>query len=80
MGAGLACSRSMIWRVSAMDTCALRASRCLNMSLVSRTSTESRTATTVAARGAPVNRLISPMICPRPMSATRRCWPSASRT
>ena len=73
------CSRSMICRVSAIDTCALAASSCAKAGLASRTSTESRIATTVAERGASVYRLISPMIWPRPISRSRRSMPSSSR-
>ena len=41
-----------------------------------RASTVSRMATTVAERGAPVYRLISPVISPRPSSRTMRALPS----
>jgi hypothetical protein len=72
--------RSMAWRVSARDTLGLPAIRRSNAALSSRTSTESRIATTVAERGSSVNSAISPMIWPRAISRTMRCVPSSSRT
>lgn len=63
-----------------MDTWALLSSSGTNSDLASRTSTESRTATTVAARGSPVYRLISPTVWPRAISPTMRSLPSAPRT
>ena len=80
-GRGFALRRWPItWRVSAIDSCALLATSRSNSAFGSRTSTESRMATTVAARGSPVMRLISPIVWPRPISRTSRSAPSASRT
>ena len=66
------CRRRMIWRVSAIETAPLVASRWSNSGLPRRASTESRTATTVAERGSSVNRLISPTTWPRVISRTVR--------
>lgn len=73
-------SRWMICRVSATDTCALRARSWLKCVLCRRTSTESRIATTVAERGSSVYRLILPMTWPRDISRTMRCVPSSCLT
>ena len=70
----------MMRRVKAMDACALLASSSAKSALASRTSTESRIATTVAERGSSVNRLISPITWPRAISRTIRSTPSSPRT
>jgi hypothetical protein len=72
--------RLIIWRVSAIDICALLASRLVNSDLARRTSTELRMATTVAVRGSSVYRLISPITSPRPISRTMRSTPSSPST
>jgi hypothetical protein len=70
----------MIWRVISTDSRGLLASSSSKAALPSRTSTESRMATTVAERGSSVNRLISPMTWPRAISRTARSLPSSPRT
>jgi len=73
-------SRSMICRVMARDSAGLDVCKPSKPAGSRRASTEWRTATTVAERGSPVIRLISPISWPRPMSRTARSVPSPSRT
>ena len=60
------------------ETCGLLCSSSFHPGWSRRTSTESRMATTVAERGACVNRAISPMTWPRAISRSMRSspWPS----
>jgi len=74
------CNRTMSWRVSATETWALLANSSWKAALSSRTSTESRIATTVAVRGESMYRLISPMTWPRAISRTMCSTPSSLRT